>query len=97
MEKRTNKYRLNLEYLSASREEIILPKLIELEFENHDNIFSIIETLRAKNIFDNENQAAEFAIGLKLFSEVMIKNKDLPLFEEFLPAFSSFMKKLKSS
>jgi len=27
----------------------------------------------------------------------MIKNKDLPLFEEFLPAFSSFMKKLKSS
>ena len=97
MEKRTNKYCLNLEYISASREQIILPEPIKLEFENHDNIFSIIESLKAKNIFDHENQATEFAIGLKLFSEVMIKNKDLPLFEEFLPAFSSFMKKLKSS
>jgi hypothetical protein len=34
-------------------------------------------------------------IGLKLFSEVMLKNRNHPLFEEFLPAFGVFMKKLK--
>ncbi|MEN8764598.1 DUF3861 family protein, partial [Wenyingzhuangia sp.] len=41
-------------------------------------------------------QSVEFAIGLKLFSEVMLKNKDNPLFEEFRPAFSALMKKIKS-
>lgn len=97
MEKRTNKYRLNLEYISNAKEDTILPEPIEIDFENHDNIFAIIETLKEKNLFDSESQATEFAIGLKLFSEVMIKNKNIPLFEEFFPAFGAFMKKLKSS
>ncbi|GLU52245.1 DUF3861 domain-containing protein [Dyadobacter frigoris] len=97
MEKRTNKYRLNLQYLSSTKEDAILPEPIEIDFENHDNIFAIIETLKEKNLFSEESQATEFAIGLKLFSEVMIKNKNTPLFEEFFPAFGTFMKKLKSS
>jgi hypothetical protein len=97
MEKRTNKYRLNLEYLSAAKSETILPEPVVLEFENHDDIFAIIETLKEKRLFDSENQAMEFAIGLKLFSEVMLKNKNLSLFKEFLSAFGSFMKELKKS
>ncbi|MBE9462919.1 DUF3861 domain-containing protein [Dyadobacter subterraneus] len=97
MEKRTNRYRLNLKYLSSAKDDAVLPEPVEIEFENHDNIFAIIETLKEKNLFTDENQATEFAIGLKLFSEVMIKNKNMPLFEEFFPAFGAFMKKLKSS
>lgn len=97
MEKRTNKYHLNLEYISSAKEDLILPEPIEIDFENHDDIFAIIETLKGKNLFEDESQATEFVIGLKLFSEVMIKNKNIPLFEAFLPAFGAFMKKLKSS
>lgn len=35
-------------------------------------------------------------LGLKLFSEVMLKNRKDPLFEEITPAFGAFMKKLKA-
>lgn len=49
----------------------------------------------AREDFD-KNTSTAFAIGLKLFSEVMLENKDHPLFEDFKPAFVQFMKKLKS-
>jgi phage-related tail protein len=97
MEKRTNKYKLNLELLATAKVDDAIYTPIELEFDNHDNIFTIIERMKQRNIFHTENQAVEFAIGLKMFSEVMLKNRENPLFSEFRPAFSEFMKKLKSS
>jgi len=96
MEKRTNKYRLQLEYLSSAKGETELPEALNIQFDNHDNLFQIIEILKEKNPFEVQEQAVEFAIGLKMFSEIMIKNKSNPLFEELLPAFGVFMKKLKS-
>jgi hypothetical protein len=96
MENKHNRYRITLEHLHSPKD-LALNETIDFEFENHDEIFSIIEKIRANNPFDNEKQATEFALGLKLFSEVMIKNKENPLFEELMPAFISFMKKLKTS
>ena len=95
MEKRTNKYRLTLELISTAKGETGIDAPLQLKFDNHDEIFSIIKKIQGKNIFQSKEQAAEFAIGLKLFSEVMLKSRNLPLFEEFRPAFGSFMKKLK--
>ena len=98
MEKRQNRYMLKLELLATAKlEDNTNYPPVELEFENHDNIFSIIERLQGKELFQSKNQAAEFAIGLKMFSEVMLKNRDNPLFSEFSPAFREFMKKLKAS
>ena len=96
MEKRTNKYKLNLELVATSKVDDTLYPPIELEFDNHDNIFAIIERMKQRNIFQTENQAVEFAIGLKMFSEVMLKNRENELFSDFRPAFGEFMKKLKS-
>jgi len=96
MEKKHNKYRITLEHLHSPKD-LGLNETIDFEFENHDEIFSIMERIRDNNPFDNENQAVEFAVGLKLFSEVMLKNRDNELFEELMPAFRSFMKKLKAS
>jgi hypothetical protein len=96
MAKRANKYKLTLEQVSLMNEETILSEPLSLEFENHDEIFQIIEKIKAKQLFEEESQSTEFAIGLKLFSEVMLKNRKHPLFEEFFPAFGEFMKKLKS-
>ncbi|WP_369753985.1 DUF3861 domain-containing protein [Flavobacterium sp. WC2409] len=97
MEKRTNKYKLKLELLSTTRVDDTIYPPIELEFDNHDNIFIIAERMKNRNLFQTENQATEFAIGLKMFSEVMLKNRDNALFSDFRPAFSDFMKKLKST
>lgn len=71
-------------------------KRLDLDFDNHDELFDIIERIKAKNIFSSKEQATEFAIGLKMFSEVMIKNRQHSLFDELSPAFGNFMKRLKS-
>ncbi|MGL4410083.1 MAG: DUF3861 family protein [Zoogloea sp.] len=39
--------------------------------------------------------ATAFAVGLKLFGEVMLENRQHPLFADFLPQFGQFMKQLK--
>ncbi|MDB9724106.1 DUF3861 domain-containing protein [Polaribacter sp.] len=97
MDKKANKYKLKLELLELLRPDDKVYEPIELEFGNHDNIFEIIKRMKKRNRFKTEQDSIEFAIGLKLFSEVMLKNKDNPLFEDFRPAFRELMKKIKSS
>ena len=96
MNKRAYRYRLRLEQLAGTQPDSPKHEPVELDFENHDDIFSIIERLRERNLFEEPGQSTEFAIGLKLFSEVMIKNRQHPLFEELAPAFKAFMQRLKA-
>ena len=81
MEKRANKYKLTLELLATTRGETDGRELLQLEFTNHDEIFSIIERIQKKNFFPNQTTGGECTIGLKMFSEVMLKNKNLSLFQ----------------
>ncbi|RWX01655.1 DUF3861 domain-containing protein [Flavobacterium cerinum] len=96
MNDKYNHYKITLEHKHSPKDEM-LHEPVQVEFNNHDNIFSIIEKLQERSLFNDKNQEIEFAIGLKMFSEVMLRNKENPLFEEFLPAFKDFMKKLKST
>lgn len=43
MEKRANKYRITLELLSAAKGETGTQEPLQLEFDNQDEIFSIIK------------------------------------------------------
>jgi hypothetical protein len=95
MAKRANTYRLTLALQTLASGEAAPPRALELTFDNHDELFTIIDRLRQQDPFGDPAQATEFAIGLKLFSEVMLKNRSHPLFEEFWPAFRLFMAKLK--
>ncbi len=96
MSKRAYTYRLRLEQAGHIQPASPTHKPLELEFENHDDIFNIIERLQERDLFQVPGQSTEFAIGLKLFSEVMLKNRQHPLFEELAPAFKSFMQRLKA-
>jgi hypothetical protein len=89
-----NHYKVTLEHLSNPKG-TDLHKPVEVFFDNHDDIFNIIDTLKNKNLFNNQAESVEFAIGLKMFSEVMLRNKGNELFEDFAPVFKEFMKKLK--
>jgi len=95
MAKKNNKYKIRLEEIELKSEELE-DKTIDFEFENHDDIFHIIKLIQAKRMFQSDNEDIEFAVGLKLFSEVMLKNRKNEVFQEFLPHFSDFMKVLKS-
>lgn len=96
MEKRSNKYHLTLSLKQYANGETKPAKELGIEFDNHDEIFEIIEKIKNKNIFDNESEATQFALGLKLFSEIKLKHRKNPLFEELNDVFPVFMKKLKS-
>ncbi len=95
MEKRNNNYQIDLKELTL-KDGSQGTKNLNFEFDNHDDLFNIFEVVKSKQIFEDENTATEFALGLKLFTEVMLKNKQHPLFEELRPAIMEFMKKLKS-
>lgn len=67
---------------------------LEFQTRNHDDIFAIIQKLQTANLLD-EQATQSFAVGLKLFSETLLENRDIPLFKEFMPQFVQFMKQLK--
>lgn len=96
MEKRSNKYYLTLSLKEYANGDTEPAKELGIQFDNHDEIFNIIEKIKDKNIFEDPNEATQFALGLKLFSEVKLKNRKNPLFEELNEVFPIFMKKLKS-
>ena len=97
MTKKGNHYKLILEQTELLDKDEPLQAPFVLDFMNHDEIFKIIEMIKSKNPFENENQSVEFAIGLKLFLEVVMKNKNNPIFEDLLPAIKAFMPKLKEN
>lgn len=96
MEKRANKYYLTLSLKEYANGDTEPARELGIEFDNHDEIFNIIERIKEKNIFKDQSEAVQFALGLKLFSEVKIKNRKNPLFDELNEVFPVFMKKLKS-
>lgn len=95
MEKRNNKYHLNLKE-STLKDGTEGTKSLQLNFDNHDDLFNIFDIIKSKNIFEDESTSIEFALGLKLFTEVILKNKQNVLFNELRPAMMEFMKKLKN-
>ncbi len=96
IKKKNKRYKLCLERLPADENDVSVSEKLELDFENHDDIFKIIELIKAKDLFIKSSDALEFAIGLKLFSEVILKNRELSLFAELKLAINEFMQKLKA-
>lgn len=98
MDKKTNLYKIYIEKVeNPSETKNELRSTEELLFESHDDLFRIFESAKSKNIFNDEEQAVQFSLGLKLFSEVMLKNRENPIFEQLKPTFGVFMEKIKSA
>lgn len=90
MEKEDKKYRLILEDNEKDNEPLVL------DFNCMDDLFHVISHMQQKNPFDDTEEAARLAIGIKLFGEVMMHHSSHPLFKELRPAFTGFMRKIKS-
>lgn len=90
-----HRYRVTVEHLSCP-DGAPSPYAQPLQFEvgNHDDIYAIVERMRQRGDFERDTATA-FGVGLKLFGEVMLENKDHPLFADFKTHFGQFMKNLK--
>ncbi|KAF1038572.1 MAG: hypothetical protein GAK35_03754 [Herbaspirillum frisingense] len=90
-----HRYRITLEHLATASEGQAQHAPVSFEAGNHDDIFAIIGKVRGNGQFDADT-SAQLALGLKLLSEVMLKNRKHPLFDEIQPAMRDFIGKLKS-
>ncbi|HEX8606676.1 MAG TPA: DUF3861 domain-containing protein [Pseudoduganella sp.] len=89
-----HRYRVTLEHLQDPGGNPVTRAPLAFEVGNHDDIFAIVERMRGRADFSPETATA-FAVGLKLFSEVMLENRDHPLFADFRQHFQQFMKEVK--
>lgn len=89
-------YRITVEPLNDKKGQPLNMQPVSFEVENHDEIISIIAAIKARSDLGfDENTATSFAVGLKLFSEVMLENRKHPLFEPLSGPFRDFMMLLK--
>lgn len=91
-----HRYRITVEHL-ALPDGSPPPQAEALRFEtgNHDDMLAIVARMRQRGDLP-EADATAFAVGLKLFSEVMLQHRGLPLFADFAPHFKAFMQQLKA-
>lgn len=95
--KRQHRYRVTVEHLASGGE--ASPRVSEsLRFEaaSHDEILELARRIRQRGGFD-EDSAAALTVGLKLLGEVCLRNRERPMFGEFLPHFGQLIKRLKES
>lgn len=62
---------------------------------NHDDIMAIAARIASKKALPAD-AAAPFAVGLKLFTEVMLQHCKNPLFAELQPHIADFIRRLKA-
>lgn len=88
------KYKITVEELT--KEGNFGEEKLGFETTSHDNLFAIVKKLKQHPEFSNTD-VASLGVGLKLFTGVMLKEKEHPLFKNLLPHFKEFMKGLKST
>ena len=84
-------YKFTIEQLEETKADVLV-----FEASTRDDLFKIVEKMKTKSDF-NEEDAAAFGVGLKLFGEVVMKNKEKELFKQFKPHFVNFMKEFKKA
>lgn len=97
MEKKAYSYKLTLEGKTNPQGEKFGDEPVYVEFQNHDDLFKILEMSKGKPIFEKSSDNTEFFLGLKLLSEVLLRNRKSsnPMTAELFEAIGGFMKKLK--
>lgn len=87
-----HKVRITVESVADNKGNPVNGTPLVFTAENHDDIVALAQRVSA-----SDDKALAFLVGLKLFGEAMLDDRDNPLYAEILPAFGAFMKKLKAA
>ena len=88
------RYKITVEALTGAKGEPVEGRTLSFEAANHDDILGIVERMRARLPFDADT-IASLGVGLKLFSEVTLMQRNDPMFAMIRPALSEFVRGLK--
>ena len=89
-------YKVVLTELNVDNERVHPTAQLQFGFQSHDDLSEIVSRVSAKKLF-SEQETKAFVVGMKMFSSIMLENRDHEMFSEFMPHFGEFMKKLKKS
>ncbi len=88
------RYKITVEALTGPKGEPVKGRMLSFEAANHDDILEIVERMQARLSFDNDT-VASLGVGLKLFSEVALTQRNDPMFAMIRPALGEFVRGLK--
>jgi hypothetical protein len=88
------RYKITVEALTGAKGEPVEGQTLSFEAANHDDLLGIVERMQARLPFDGDT-VASLGIGLKLFSEVALMQRNDPMFAMIRPALSEFVRGLK--
>ncbi|HEY0504955.1 MAG TPA: DUF3861 domain-containing protein [Lysobacter sp.] len=97
MATREHRYRITLEHVTTPRGDMALHAPLVFEDGNHDDVFRIVELQRRSGRFASDDEAAAFAVGLKLLSEAVLRNRDDALLQQLRAPIGDFIRQLKAS
>ncbi len=95
MSNRNYSYRITVAPLGAPGEAEPLPPPLSFEATNHDDIIGLVERARASTGLAPD-AAASMVVGLKLLGEVMLREKNNPLFDPLRAGMREFIGGLKA-
>lgn len=88
-------YRITLEYAGGKADGDHPPLPLHFTAADHDNLFDIVARVRGSGLF-GADEAAALALGMKLFSGVMLAHRDDPLFQPLAAAYREFIVQFKA-
>jgi hypothetical protein len=88
------RYKITVEALTGAKGEPVEGRSLSFEAANHDDILGIVERMQGRLPFDGDT-VASLGVGLKLFSEVALVQREDPMFATIRPALGEFVRGLK--
>jgi hypothetical protein len=94
-----HEYRITVEHLKTQREGDPLHAPLTFEAGNHDDVFAIVERMRARQeaLGLAGDEVPAMAIGLKLLSEIALAHRKEALFAPLSAALGEFIGTLKNT
>ena len=88
------RYKVTVEALTGAKGESVEGRTLSFEAANHDDILGSVEKMRARLPFDSDT-VAPLGVGLKLFSEVALMQRNDPMFATIRLALGEFVREFK--
>jgi hypothetical protein len=93
-EQTSYRYRITIETLGSRTSQDEDEASLQFCTDNHDNLLEIVEAIRSKRLLDKD-KSASLAIGLKLFSEVILEMRKDQMFAPLVLPIRNFIEQLK--
>lgn len=86
-----HQFKITIEHVLDSEDYPDEEATLVFRAENHDDIVELASRLGCR-----DDKELSLLVGLKLFGDAMLDDRENPLYRDILPYFGQFMKRLKA-